>query len=85
MNCERQKMRFSQRAVSHNSGSNPAFPRNFVPYRLQTNKNATFAASNIFKRIESCKTEVNRAFGTNIPAKAERTGKKLEFLRMFML
>jgi len=47
-------------------------------------KNAIFAASNIFKRIESCKTEVNPAFGTNIPAKAERTGKKVEFLRIFV-
>jgi len=43
-------------------------------------KNAIFAASNIFKRIESCKTEVNPAFGTNIPAKAERTGKNCVYL-----
>jgi len=27
---------------------------------------------------------VNPAFGTNIPAKAERTGKKVEFLRIFL-
>jgi len=27
---------------------------------------------------------VNRAFGTNIPAKAEQTGKKVEFLRIFV-
>ena len=30
--------------------------------------------------IESYKTEVNRAFGINIPAKAERTSKKLDGL-----
>ena len=62
----------------------PLFPEILYLIAYKPIKNATFAAENIFKRIESCKTEVNRAFGTNIPAKAERTGKKVEFLRIFM-